>query len=326
MLLVAAAVLSGKWAYASDMTLVISVSTPAYALHVSDRLVSKGGRPHDPLANKTVVVRASDGLLVIGYTGLAFCDGRTTDSWIANVITNDELIDEPRALMGFGAFSVRDVGLTLTSLANRIRADAMFRRHGLQLAATGWQWDKRRRRRPMRNVLWCTQNHASTVQWQQLVPRYPPERTTTFKLNMLGDWPLAKRDAVELLDEVRQAGTDWRHAEQQVIGAIRRCSARKPGTIGPHCMSVALPASGPAFAEIRFAPAEVHHAVVLDQAVETAYSPWVIAPDGVVAPSIIVGDGWHFRTGPLTVRIRGPAVPDEQQLRAGVSLQARPRT
>ena len=51
------------------MTLVLSVSCPAYALHVSDRLVSKGGKPHDPLANKTVVFRATDGLLVFGYTG-----------------------------------------------------------------------------------------------------------------------------------------------------------------------------------------------------------------------------------------------------------------
>lgn len=69
------------------MTLVLAVATPAYPLHVSDRLVSKGGMPHDPVANKSVVFRATDGLLAFGYTGPAFLEGVPMDTWVADALS-----------------------------------------------------------------------------------------------------------------------------------------------------------------------------------------------------------------------------------------------
>jgi hypothetical protein len=48
------------------MTLVLAAAPPAYTLYVSDRLVSKGGAPHDPLASKTVALRATEGLAAFG--------------------------------------------------------------------------------------------------------------------------------------------------------------------------------------------------------------------------------------------------------------------
>lgn len=318
------AVLSGERAYASRMTLVISVSTPAYALHVSDRLVSKGGRPHDPLANKTVVVRANDGLLVIGYTGLAFREGLPTDNWIANVVINGALSGNPIPMLAFASFPIGDIGSTLNALADRIKADTMFRRYGLQLAAAGWQWNERRRNGGVRNVLWATENSSSVVRWKQLVPRHPPERTTTFRMLPTGNWPLSVQDWQQLLDEVGQAGYDWRHVEQCLIETIRRCSDRTPGTIGRHCMSVLLPSAGAVAAEIRFAPAEAHQAVAFDQIIETAYSPWLVAPDAVLAPSVIVG-GMRCEQGLLPYSLESPAVPDAQHLKAAWHAQQRSR-
>jgi hypothetical protein len=54
------------------MTLILSVVAPDYALQVSDRLVSKRGLPHDPLANKSVVFKGPDGLLALGTPGPLF--------------------------------------------------------------------------------------------------------------------------------------------------------------------------------------------------------------------------------------------------------------
>jgi hypothetical protein len=107
------------------MTLVLSVATPAYSLQVSDRLVSKGGEPFDPLANKNVVVRATDGLLVFGYTGLAFLDRMPTDTWIADRISGGacaEIGGHSPTAVSRSAMS----GPACSRLANRSKANQGF--------------------------------------------------------------------------------------------------------------------------------------------------------------------------------------------------------
>lgn len=58
--------------------------TPAYVLQVSDRRITRldTGKIH-PLANKNVVFVPTDGIVTIGYTGLAYLEGVPTDTWIA---------------------------------------------------------------------------------------------------------------------------------------------------------------------------------------------------------------------------------------------------
>jgi hypothetical protein len=106
------------------MTLVLSLATPAYLLHVSDRLVSRTGVPHDRLAHKTVVLRGTDGLLVFGCTGLAFVDGVPTDTWIADVLSGRSCLGQDGALR-LGTFPVRDVGWSLLTLCRRVRAERL---------------------------------------------------------------------------------------------------------------------------------------------------------------------------------------------------------
>jgi hypothetical protein len=89
------------------MTLILSVATPACALHVGDRLVSKDEEPHDPLANKSVVFRATDGLLAFGYTGLAFLEDVPTDTWIADVLSGGCCVGDVGAVR-HAEFPVRD--------------------------------------------------------------------------------------------------------------------------------------------------------------------------------------------------------------------------
>jgi hypothetical protein len=107
------------------VTLVISVATPGYGLHVSDRLVSKAGAPYDAYANKTIVFRATDGVVVFGYTGSAFLDGIPTDTWIADVVSGGVCADSAGAIM-HGTFPIRDTGSTLAELSQRLRAGRIF--------------------------------------------------------------------------------------------------------------------------------------------------------------------------------------------------------
>ncbi len=75
------------------MTLIVAVATGNFAVHASDRYVSVQKTPRNPSgdwdvnANKTVIVMGSDCWVVLGYTGLAYLDGKPTDQVIAEAIS-----------------------------------------------------------------------------------------------------------------------------------------------------------------------------------------------------------------------------------------------
>src|SRR5262249_10085532 len=58
-----------------------------FVLQVSDRLLTQGEKSFDPIANKNVLYVATDGIISLGYTGVAFLDGIPTDQWIAEKLT-----------------------------------------------------------------------------------------------------------------------------------------------------------------------------------------------------------------------------------------------
>lgn len=75
------------------MTLIVAVAVGNWAFHASDRFVSVEPTPanptgeYDPHSNKTVVVVGTDCWVVLGYTGIAYLDGRPTDRLIAEAIS-----------------------------------------------------------------------------------------------------------------------------------------------------------------------------------------------------------------------------------------------
>lgn len=66
------------------MTLIASSLSDRWILQVSDRRITDDQQKvWDPSSNKTVIFLANDGVAVLGYSGRAFIDGITTDTWIA---------------------------------------------------------------------------------------------------------------------------------------------------------------------------------------------------------------------------------------------------
>lgn len=304
------------------MTLVLAVSTPAFALQVGDRLVSKDGRPHDALANKTVVARTTDGLLAIGYTGPAYLNRTPTDTWIAETVSNTPWDDG--GMVAYGDFAVLDTGTTLLRLCRDLRAQRVFTQLAGELTAVGWQWNGRRTRSLVRNVLWLLGRSTGRLRWTQLVPRHLPERKTGFRMYALGDWPLGADRWTALLTRVGGAGSDSDAVETLLVEAIRDAHELRPGTIGPHCMSILLrPWLNPSV-EVRFCPQSPHTGRAFGQDVELAFTPWLVAPDALHAPSVLVG-GMSCADGLLPYVLRAPPTPDDQILKGALQSQARKR-
>lgn len=305
-----------------NVTLVLTVATPAYALHVSDRLVSKGGAPHDPLANKTVVFRTADGLLALGYTGPAYIGGMPTDTWIAEAVSGAACAGDAGEGRRLGTFPVRDVGTTLSFLCQRLRSDNQFRSLVGEISAVGWQWDGKRECALVRQVLWVLHRGSGELRWQQIVPRHIPERKKVFRMVVTGDWPLGGEAWRRLLDQVGAAGPDVESVESVLVDAIREASALRSGTIGSHCMSVRLRPWQSPHALIRFLPNKAHQAEALGQVMEVAYSPWMVAPDAIHPPAVHIG-GWTCSQGLLTYEMNSPPIPEYQRLKGAFQTQVR---
>ena len=69
------------------MTLIVTVATANKAVQASDRrLTGPDGSIFDDEANKAVCVGCRDAHFCIGYTGLAFVDGKRTDEWLLDYL------------------------------------------------------------------------------------------------------------------------------------------------------------------------------------------------------------------------------------------------
>jgi hypothetical protein len=88
------------------VTLVLTAVAPNFVVQVSDRLVTDAGsgKVLDPVTNKTVIYLARNAHVTIGYSGLAYIEGITTDRWIAQILRDQDL-EQPggRGLMMMGA-------------------------------------------------------------------------------------------------------------------------------------------------------------------------------------------------------------------------------
>lgn len=115
------------------MTLILSLATPAFAVQVSDRLVTyvETGATKNSNANKMVLFCNR---VAFGYTGLAEIEGVATDAWLLKVL---------------GEGAERDLGATLKHVADRadIAVGSLLRRGAkrdhCRLAFVGVGWTRR---------------------------------------------------------------------------------------------------------------------------------------------------------------------------------------
>jgi hypothetical protein len=86
------------------MSLVLTAACPIFTVQVSDRLISTEARrpgpatnepvtrrPYDALSNKSIVYRASNAMVSMGYVGSAYLEGKPTDEWLAERLWGESL-------------------------------------------------------------------------------------------------------------------------------------------------------------------------------------------------------------------------------------------
>lgn len=236
------------------MTLVLGGAVAYHAFHASDRLTTITPTPKNPdrawdiHANKTVIVCGSDCWLVIGYTGLAYLDGKPTDAFIASVLAGRDNLTGMGAWLPGRPLHYREITRSIESAMHDAysRLPAAARDHPTIVSGVGVQ---NRKPRP-RHVAFRATITRHGVNHRELADRQQPQ--TRFHTDAIGsydprihDWMRARlrddgnesperfRDI--MMDAVTETGRNSDVVGEDVMGVILRPLARENLRSFPHC-------------------------------------------------------------------------------------------
>ena len=297
------------------MTLILSEASWRFAIQVGDRLVTRATTRFNPIANKNVLYLAPDALVSFGYTGPAYLEGVPTDQWLVEKLTG---VSYPRrdrlGALRLGPLpSWRPLGITLQSLCGQLDT-TLAQDRGTQdmffeLVGTGWQWERRRRPRPILFGIVRRPRAPTTELWRAARHVGPNEFVFGATPDTNADL-LNSRDLPDGLKRIRTID----EAEQLFVGGIRQV-ADQSCYVGRACMSVVLPPPQYRRVRIRYLALEFtegtvrsSHQPTAEPSIGIAFSPWVVGPGTIWAPSILSGS-WNLQLGDFDVRLEAPEPP-----------------
>ena len=281
------------------MTQILTAACPNFVVQVSDRLVTtkRGAKTdeHDPTANKTVVYRAADALVTLGYSGLAYIGETPTDSWIAETLFQGDLAPKDGHLgtRFRAAAKPMRIGLALKRLADAIRAlpAGDIDRYSLNIAIAGWQGERGGPRPIFVEIL----RVGGKTNIESQPRRWSKDRN--FRIGSIGQElsveALKKQMAPHRKEHPGGPPLRPEVVEQVFLNLIRETSDSSD-LVGSNLLSVVLMRPGLGMAGCQFLPFTPHLAEItspkLSQTVEVAHTPWVLSANIAYPPSMEIGD------------------------------------
>jgi len=247
-------------------------------------------RPHDILSNKALLCRLPDALIAISYTGPAYVHTLPTDQWIAQTISgvSYDTPSKPSALAIGNIGTKIPIGLMLLRLKNEFnsmisnlsnRQRTQWKSYLFAIVIDGWQWNSKVHYRPVLYRL--VKPLGSTRIVIEMKPR---------------NWYVDRRVKVIMSPSGHLHDSELKHLSSDIYGvpppvALSRMAdtiqlvSSRSSLVGPHSVAIWLPPPTRRYAEVHYIPGTR----APDQ-FPVAYSPWVVGPGYVHAPSEIVGD------------------------------------
>ena len=283
------------------MTLVLGLLMRGYAFHVSDRLVTQSNagavREFDPLANKTIIFRAPEGILAIGYSGRAYLDRVPTDVWIARSLAAASHL---RSGFGFGMVDVRPthwlhIGPTVT----RLQADAQAAIARLTAAERGAHLQhfqivgvRMAKRTPRFRPIAFTMeepSHGSPLVVTHHARHLPWDRRYLLSITPNMD----AEELARLRSELKEHANEGPDACEAILALSIRRVADKVPSVGKDLMAVRINPRASPHVQIRYLPFTADRSPSRE-GLPLAYTPWVIAPPVVHGPALSNG-GWDTK-------------------------------
>ncbi|WP_373167219.1 hypothetical protein [Mycobacterium marinum] len=294
------------------MTLIINAIWQRWAFHASDRFVSvpvTARNPtgeFDPHSNKTVIVVGSDCWLVMGYTGVAYLNGKPTDQVIAEAISGYQDLS---GIMS--TFWTPGPYLHYREIRNRIQSRldndyaslprAVKAAHGITVLSSGLQRKGQRIKRVMSRIDVKRDRTTSS----ELAPRFMP--WGGFQGSAVGTVHNSTMDKMgeRLKRYLDRGGNDPHIFREVMMDAVRQTGAIVPHVVGQDAVGVYLDNSNRKISA-RFHPAIPARQMELLQRLQgldpqlanrpTVSTPFVLMPGVIWGPSIGNPGGWQVMT------------------------------
>lgn len=278
------------------MTQIINLIWGRYVYHLSDRLVTRQQRSRfsvfDPNSNKTIVYRARDGYLVVGYTGLAFLDGVPTDKFLAQLIVGQQVGE------GIVTHVSRDSGSVDTNtVLNRLylglsefwaRIPKADQSAPFELTIAGWhQLPQRSVAMP---VIWALEKAGGDgrafrarrawrwIDWRRrFSASFAPSPA-----------PVLVEELMRELAGMRQAPLE--DVEATLGRAMLRIRGDRPETVGSSYLRVRLSPWEDVQVRVRMTVSDQDR-VSMRGVPHEGFSPWIINPPTVFSPAELRGNG-----------------------------------
>ena len=303
------------WVGESSLTLVLTEISRRWVVQGTDRLVTRRAESLDTLANKNIVLLARDGLISIGYTGNAYLGYPPipTDCWMARKLARDESLQDD----GEGAIRIGDdrpwpdVGQALLGLCGELGTELSSRgsdRPGsFQVVAAGWQWKTEgkmwnlARSRP---IMWMLDHLGAPAYMRaSYMPRDWGWERNRLHLSAVPRSNISDQRGKDLINKLAQTGRA-NESEDLVVDCLREIS-RENVVVGPHVMLTTIPHPlRSRMVHTRYVPSEQN----TEEAGPAAFTPWVLTPSTVVAPTMF-SEELEVPVGPYTFVFEGPSEP-----------------
>lgn len=332
------------------MTLILTKACALYAaMAVDRRLTTDGGALFDYHTNKVVVFSDKNAVVTLAYTGAAYIGERPTDVWLAETLTG---LSFPEGRRGPGSapammtipYTQRYWGQRLRDLRDALdklpaRLDASSRsgwiRHPFEILGTGFEWN----RGVVRPFTAALSKSGNSTTFAIAEPSRGAFRSRGDQHPVVLQIAPAENLRRNDRDDMVRAGTLPGHAvgtravdrTSALVGVIRSVAGRN-SLVGPDATTVFIPRpiGRPPPIEIRYWPAgsEKGDVAGVDGTVRitapVAFTPWVVSPGCIRAPSVLGSIEVRSACGPYEV-VSFPI--DSATGRSGgfVGSQARPR-
>jgi len=253
---------------------------PWVMVHATDRLVSLRYptrlEPKYPAFNKSIIYRASDAIVTIGFTGIAFLEGMPTEEWIASILAGVEF--DP--FMGV-ALGQNYAALNLGQAVHRLETElnAMYAREklgeNLSVFVAGARWKRSRWRR----VVVSLERTGEGRVFQAHQCRWETRQQWRNRLFIGPAGNVPSDDAQQYAERLSRSRsiTDIERVVDQVV---TKAAERHPTIVGRDVTAVRLwPSTWPRI-EIMY----LHRS-----STDTfeGFTPWMLGPRSVMAPAAV---------------------------------------
>lgn len=295
------------------MTLVFGAVCGYYVFHASDRLttitstVKNRDNTWDIHANKTVIVCGQGSWLVIGYTGLAYLDGKPTDEFIASILAGGADLSGGMGMWFPGRplhyrEMTRSIEQAMFDAYQRLPPKT--RSHPTTISGVGVQ-DKKPR---ARHVSFRAVVGQNGIRHQELGFRHQSRYTfQTIPIGSVDDSVFQK-----MRGRLRNEGLESPEKFRDIMMDAVAETGRQSSVVGEDVMGVILePLSGKIRVHFRSAdPAsQTELAMLATDNEETAdipnvSTPYILAPGQFFSPAVATG-GWSLFPSGVQIELTG---------------------